>query len=146
MAYRFYCMALFHSQTRRHMINLVITWIQVDLITRKPVFRVYDQIRLQPVCSDTENTAKPVIRGHSKIDKTKILMTNGSLMEIKVLQNAPLEHSAILSICIKRKSVLENQLLVSFFSGRLRQVLLQLEYCNCKSSKWVIYALKTESK
>ena len=29
------------------------------------------------------NTAKPVLRGHSKIDKTKILMTNGSLMKVK---------------------------------------------------------------
>ena len=27
-------------------------------------------------------TVKPVIRGHSKIDKTKILMTNGSLMKV----------------------------------------------------------------
>ena len=28
-------------------------------------------------------TVKPVLRGHSKIDKTKILMTNGSLMKVK---------------------------------------------------------------
>ena len=28
-------------------------------------------------------TVKPVLRGHSKIDKTRILMTNGSLMKIK---------------------------------------------------------------
>ena len=34
-------------------------------------------------------TVKPVLSGHSKIDKTKILMTNGSLMKVKVLQNAP---------------------------------------------------------
>ena len=33
-------------------------------------------------------TVNPVYNGHSKIDKTKILMTNDSLM--KVLQNAPL--------------------------------------------------------
>ena len=26
------------------------------------------------------DTVKPVLSGHSKIDKTKILMTNGSLM------------------------------------------------------------------
>ena len=26
------------------------------------------------------NTVKPILRGHSKIDKTKALMTNGSLM------------------------------------------------------------------
>ena len=27
-------------------------------------------------------TVKPVLSGHSKIDKTKILMTNGSLMKV----------------------------------------------------------------
>ena len=36
------------------------------------------------------NTVKPVLSGHSKIDRTKILMTNGSLMKVKVLQNAPI--------------------------------------------------------
>ena len=30
-----------------------------------------------------KNKVKPVLRGHSKIDKTKILMTNGSLMKVK---------------------------------------------------------------
>ena len=29
------------------------------------------------------NTVKPVLRGHSKLDKTKILMTNGNLMKVK---------------------------------------------------------------
>ena len=28
-------------------------------------------------------TAKPVLSGHSKIDKTKVLMTNGGLMKVK---------------------------------------------------------------
>ena len=28
-------------------------------------------------------TVKPVLRGHLKIDKTKILMTNSSLMKVK---------------------------------------------------------------
>ena len=41
-------------------------------------------------------TIKPVLSGHSKIDKTKVLKTNGSLMKVEVLQNALLEHSAIL--------------------------------------------------
>ena len=27
-------------------------------------------------------TVKPVLRGHSKIDKTKILMTSGSFMKV----------------------------------------------------------------
>ena len=35
------------------------------------------------------STVKPMLNGHSKIDKTKILMTNGSLMKIKCLQTAP---------------------------------------------------------
>ena len=30
-------------------------------------------------------TVKPVLSGHSKIDKTKVLMANGSLMKVKVL-------------------------------------------------------------
>ena len=30
-----------------------------------------------------ENTVKPVLSGHSKIDKSKILMANGSLMKIE---------------------------------------------------------------
>ena len=29
------------------------------------------------------NTVKPVLSGHSKIDKTKVLKTNGSLMKVK---------------------------------------------------------------
>ena len=28
------------------------------------------------------DTVKPVLSGHSKIDKTKVLMTNGSLMNV----------------------------------------------------------------
>ena len=47
-------------------------------------------------------TVKPVLSGHSKIDKTKVLKTNGSLMKVEVLQNALLEHSTILLTCIKR--------------------------------------------
>ena len=29
------------------------------------------------------NTVKPVLSGHSKIDKTKVLKTNGSLMKVE---------------------------------------------------------------
>ena len=61
-----------------------------------------------------DHTVKPVLSGHSKKDKTKILITNGSLMKVKVLQNAPLGafcntfdlHQAIIS--------LENQLGLHF--------------------------------
>ena len=59
-----------------------------------------------------------------KIDITKILMTNGNLMKLKVLQNAPLGafcntfdlHQAIIGI--------ENQFCGIFVSGRFTQVLL----------------------
>ena len=30
-------------------------------------------------------TVKPVLSGHSKIDKTKVLMANGSLMKVEVI-------------------------------------------------------------
>ena len=45
----------------------------------------------------SEHTVKPVLSGHSKIDKTKILMTNGSFMKVKNIA----ECSAILLTCIK---------------------------------------------
>ena len=31
----------------------------------------------------TYNTVKPVLSGHSKIEKTKVLKTNGSLMKVE---------------------------------------------------------------
>ena len=34
--------------------------------------------------------SKTCVNVHSKLDKSKILMTNGSLFKIKILQNAPL--------------------------------------------------------
>ena len=49
---------------------------------------------------DIHNTANPVLSSHSKIDQTKILMANGSLMKVESV--ALLEHSAILLTCIKR--------------------------------------------
>ena len=39
-------------------------------------------------------TVKPVLNGHSKIDKTKILMTNGSLMKVESI--AEFSHWSIL--------------------------------------------------
>ena len=40
---------------------------------------------------------RPVISGHSKIDKRKVLNTNGSLTKVKSIAE-----SAILLTCIKR--------------------------------------------
>ena len=45
-------------------------------------------------------TVKSVSSGHSKIDKTKILMANSSLMKVESI--AKCFHSAILLTCIKR--------------------------------------------
>ena len=45
---------------------------------------------------------KACVKGHSKIDKTKILMTNGSLMKVESIA----ECSAIILTCIKRWLVL----------------------------------------
>ena len=48
-------------------------------------------------------TVKPVLNGHSNIDKTKILMTNGSLMKVEsIAECSNLEHSAILLNCTKQ--------------------------------------------
>ena len=46
------------------------------------------------------DTVKPVLSGHLKIDKTKILMENGSLMKVESI--AECSPSAILLTCIKR--------------------------------------------
>ena len=46
-------------------------------------------------------TVKSVLRGHSKIDKTKVLMANGSLMKVESIAECS-EHSAILLTCIKQ--------------------------------------------
>ena len=54
------------------------------------------------------NYGKPCSNGHSKIDKTKILMTNGSLMKVEsIAECPPLEHPAILLTFIKRLLVLK---------------------------------------
>ena len=42
-----------------------------------------------------KNTVKPVLSGHSKIGKTKILMTNGSFIKVESI-------AEILLTCIKR--------------------------------------------
>ena len=36
------------------------------------------------------NTVKPVLSGHSKIDKTKVLKTNGSLMKVESIAECSL--------------------------------------------------------
>ena len=46
---------------------------------------------LKPIINCFENctcTEKPVVSGHSKIDKTKVLMTNGSLMKAESIEES----------------------------------------------------------
>ena len=55
----------------------------------------------EKVLEYTKGTVKPVLSRHSKIDKTKISMTNGTLMKVKsIAECSPRsrigEHSAIL--------------------------------------------------
>ena len=45
-------------------------------------------------------TVKLVLNGHSKLDKTKVLMANGSLIKVKSI--AECSPSTILLTCIKR--------------------------------------------
>ena len=70
------------------------------------------------------NTVKPVLSGHLKIDKTKVLMENGSLMKIESI--AKCSRWSILQYF--RPSLSDNRysktIFVFFLSGRLRQVLL----------------------
>ena len=48
-------------------------------------------------------TVKPVLSSRLKVDKTKVLIQNGSLMKVgSIAECCPLEHSAILLTCIKR--------------------------------------------
>ena len=57
------------------------------------------------------NQVKTFLSGHSKIDKTKVLMANGSLIKVKSIAECS---PAILLTCIQRESIWER--------GRLRQV------------------------
>ena len=52
-------------------------------------------------CYKTEYTVKPAFSGYSKEDLSMVSKTGYSLMQVNVLQNALLEHSAILLTCIK---------------------------------------------
>ena len=47
------------------------------------------------------NYNKTCLKRPLKIDKTKILMTNGNLMKVESIAECSLEHSAILMTCIK---------------------------------------------
>ena len=65
--------------------------------------------------------SKTYVKRPLKIDKTKILITNGSLIKVESIAD---EHSAILLTCVKAIVGLENKLLVFF-----RVAVLQSVYC-----------------
>ena len=77
------------------------------------------------ICRKIQNTVKPVLWGHSKIEKTNILMTNGSLMKVKSIAECSCNtfdlHKAMIG--------LEIQFLVFVLSGRLKKVLLFSDIC-----------------
>ena len=66
-------------------------------------------------------TVKPVLSDHSKIDKTKILKTYGSLMKVESIAECSFCNTFDLHLAIIG---LENQFFGIFESGRFRQVLL----------------------
>ena len=73
-----------------------------------------------------KNTVKPLLSGHSKIDKTKVFNTNGSLMKVESIAECSL--GAFCNTFDLHKAIIgcENKFLDFFLSGRLRQVLLYL--------------------
>ena len=47
--------------------------------------------KVDPPCRKVQDTVKPVLSGHSKIDKTKVLKANGSLMEAESIAKCILQ-------------------------------------------------------
>ena len=95
-------------------------------------FSYRDFLRQQPILMTSktnswmykESTVKPVLSSHSKIDKTEVLKTNGSLMKVKSIAECSL--GAFCNIFDRHQAIigLENHFLVFFLSGCLRQALL----------------------
>ena len=71
-------------------------------------------------------TVKPVLSSLSKKDKTKILMINGSLMKVKSIAECS-TWSILQYFCPAFRENWSCKFLV-FLSGRLRQVLLYINY------------------
>ena len=71
---------------------------------------------------------KPVLSGHSKIDKTKVLKTNGSLMKVESIAECSLRMLSWSILQYFWPALSDNQswkpILVFFLSGHLRQILL----------------------
>ena len=84
-------------------------------------------------------TVKPVLSGHSKIDKIKVLIANGSLMKVKIIGAFcnTFEHSAILLTCIKRYSFLKTNFW-SIFEWPLKTDFAAYRYK--RPLKYLVYA------
>ena len=76
---RNYCpiFAFLHANIKKNMTEFFLTKtipkIYINLIDWSEFLRLFGK----------RTTAKPVLSGHSKIDKTKVLKTNGSLMKFE---------------------------------------------------------------
>ena len=75
---------------------------------------------------DCFNTVEPVLSGHSKIDKTKILMTNGSLMKVESIAECSRWSILLYFGPALSDNWIWKPILVFFLSDRLRQVLLYM--------------------
>ena len=76
-------------------------------------------------------TVKPVLSGHSKIDKTKILKTNGSLMKVEsIAECSPWSVQQYFWPALSNNRSWK-PILVFFLSDRLRQVLLYIFTFQC---------------
>ena len=83
------------------------------------------------------STVKPVLSGHSKIHKSKILMTNGSLMKVKSIA----ECSPWSILQYFRPALSDNwssePICGLFESGHFTQVLLYLHLLFSRSREWL---------
>ena len=81
----------------------------------------------------TPYTVKPVLRDHSKIDKTKILMTNGSLMKVESIA----ECWSILQYFWPALS--DNYTPANFVCGGYTVFTLFVRACVCASVRTVLF-------
>ena len=77
--------------------------------------------------------SKTCLKQPLKKDKTKILITNGSLKKVERIAECYWEHSAIPLTCINQLLVLKTNFWSSFLSGRLRQVNTYMHTSVCVS-------------
>ena len=71
---------------------LFITWFTYNSVHTYDIIKLYWYTRIELNHDNTHKVAysKTCVKRPLKIDKTKISMTNDSLMKVKVLQNPPL--------------------------------------------------------